>query len=192
MKTLIRITLALALIAGAVMAMSARAAGVPAMQIDFNGQHYVWRWAQDGQYEFTPAGQEDLRLWKDMLTFDVHEKVTSGVALADLANTVLGRYRAAGKVLTTDSTPRTDQRPAEHFVSAVLARPQFLEAVFARFLLADGVGMVVVYSHRVYGNAAGDAMSRWLEKNGSVTQRALMRWRVLPTPAALRALAAHP
>jgi hypothetical protein len=71
---------------------------------------------------------------------------------------------------------------------AVLGDPAFLEAAFARFLLADGNGVVVVYSHRVYGQNAGPAMSDWLQANGPTIEKALMDWARLPSVGDLRRL----
>jgi len=158
------------------------------MSVNFRGTDYVHRWSRNGQNEFTPPADGDLAKWRDMVTINVHEGVASGDQLAELANGVLANYKDHGKVLRTDSRPRTPQRPAEHFVGAVLGDPDFLEAAFARFLLVDGKGFVVVYSHRVYGREAGPAMSDWLQANGATTEKALMDWGGLPSVAALRRL----
>ena len=101
---------------------------------------------------------------------------------------MLANYQRAGKIVRTDSRPRTPTRPAEHLIVAVLGNAGFLEAVFARLLLNDGVGTVAVYAHRVYGKAVGPEMGKWLEANGPQVESALMGWGALPKPAALRAL----
>ena len=143
------------------------------------------RWSSKGQNEFTPAGDSDLARWRDMVTINVHERVGNGEELATLANNVLGNYQSHGKILRTDSKPRTSQQNAEHLIVAVLGNPAFLEAAFARFLLADGKGVVIVYSHRIYGENAGPPMSDWLKANGPTTESALMAWGGLPSVAAL-------
>ena len=158
------------------------------MSVVFRGVEYEHRWSKSGQNEFTPQGQSDLNAWQDMITFNVHAAVTSGEKLAEIANGVLGNYQRAGKILRTDSKPKTKDRPAEHLISAVLGSPTFLEAVFARFVLVDGVGTVVVYSHRVYGKSVGPAMSKWLQANGQQIENALMAWDKIPTAAALKTL----
>ena len=160
----------------------------PALTITFDGSEYLHRWSKDGQNEFTPKGDEDLSQWKRMVTLNVHETVRDGDQLAALANRVLGNYRGAGKVLRTDSLMRTPDRGAEHFVAAVLGTGNFLEAVFARFLLHDGRGLVVVYSERIYGASVGDEMSRWLGENGPGVERALRSWSRIPSRESLRAL----
>jgi len=162
--------------------------GVGTMAISFRGTDYVHRWSRNGQNEFTPAGDGDLAHWRDMVTINVHESASNGEQLAEVANSVLTKYQSHGKILRTDSKPRTQQRPAEHLIVAVLGDPAFLEAAFARFLLADGTGVVVVYSHRVYGQNAGPAMSDWLQANGPTIEEALTGWAGLPSVGDLRRL----
>ncbi|MFK0379137.1 hypothetical protein [Pandoraea sp. NPDC090278] len=159
-----------------------------AISVFFRDVEYQHRWSKGGQNEFTPQGQEDLSSWRDMMTLNVHESVTNGDQLAETANKTLTNYQRAGKILRTDSKPRTPDRPAEHLVVAVLGNPDFLEAVFARFALIEGVGTVTVYSHRVYGKSVGQSMSEWLKTNGPQVESALMSLDKLPTPASLKAL----
>lgn len=165
---------------------SSRAAG--GLTLRFDGVDYLHRWSKDGQNEFTPKSDPDLAAWNDMLTVNVFESVRTGEQLAEVANKVLGNYQARGKVLRTDSKPRTADRPAEHLIVAALGDPAFLEAAFARLLLVDGAGYVVVRSHRVYGKAAGPAMSDWLKANGPKVEKALMEWDALPPRDALKKL----
>ena len=190
MKALIAFS-ACALLHATAPAHAQKPSGSPAggpLSLDFHGTTYVHRWSRDGQNEFTPDGERDLTRWRDMVTVNVHDNVADGDRLAELANRVLANYQNNGKVLRTDSKPRTPQRPAEHLVVAVLGRPAFLEAAFARFLLVDGKGLVVVYSHRIYSEAAGPAMSEWLQANGPTMETALMSWSGLPSIAALKTL----
>ena len=155
--------------------------------LQFGGVTYVHRWSQDGQHEFTPEGQDDLEAWTDMVTLNVHGTVHDGDQLAEVANQVLANYEGAGQILRTNSLPRTDTEPAQHFIAAALGNPAFLEAAFARLMLVEGTGLVVVYSHRIYGDAVGPAMSTWLSENGQQAEAMMMAWdgasstlRVLP------------
>ncbi len=157
------------------------------LTLSFAGDSYLHRWSKAGQHEFTPKGEEDLSKWNSMITLNVHDART-GDQLAELANGVLANYQQAGKILRTDSKPRTATAEAEHLIAAVLINPAFLEAAFARILLHEGQGLVVVYSKRVYGTKAGNEMSSWLEKNGPDTERALMTWTGMPPLATLKAL----
>jgi hypothetical protein len=156
--------------------------------VRFNGVDYMHRWSKNGQNEYTPATETDLARWQNMVTLNVHEKARTGEDLAQVANTVVANYGSHGKILRTDSKPRTPDRPAEHLVVAVLGNPDFLEAAFARFVLVDGTGMVAVYSHRVYGKNAGPAMSDWLKTNGPPIETALMAWKGIPSAKALKLL----
>jgi hypothetical protein len=159
-----------------------------AVTVNFRGTDFVHRWSKDGQNEFTPRNDSDLAKWRDMITVNVHESVANGDQLAELANRILTNYQRRGKIVRTDSKPRTADRAAEHLIAAALGDPNFLEAAFARCLLVNGVGFVTVYSHRVYGQAAGPAMSEWLKANGALVEKALMEWDKLPSAASLKRL----
>jgi len=151
------------------------------LSIQYGGETYIHRWMQAGQHEFTPNGQEDLARWRDMVTINVHPGVRDGEQLASLANQVLERYTTAGKVITTSSVPRTESSPAQHLVVAVLQGPNVLEATFARFLLVNGQGIVVVYSHREYGPDGAAVLGKWLESQGSSSANTLMTWDGMPS-----------
>ena len=156
----------------------------------FGGIDYFHRWSQNDQHEFTPEGQENLDKWADMITINVYQSAHDGDALAAKANAVLENYKSHnGRVLRTDSVPRTPDRPAEHFIAVVFGRPNFIEVAFARFKLVNGVGCSIVYSHRIYGEKVGDQMSAWLNDNGPKTEKILMEWNNIPSPASLRELA---
>jgi hypothetical protein len=158
--------------------------------LSFRGTQYLHRWSKNEQHEFTPAGQEDLAKWTDMVTLHTYSKVTDGEALAGVANTVLGNYQAAkAMVLKTDSIARTATRPAEHFIAVVFGRQNFLEVAFTRLRLVDGVGCSAVYSHRIHGEKVGPKMQEWLQKNAPDVEKALMEWNGMPSPATLSAQA---
>lgn len=158
------------------------------MTLPFRGASFVHRWSREDQHEFTPRDDTDLKSWRDMITLNAHAQTASGEQLADVANTVLSNYRQHGKILQTRSTPRDAQRPAEHLIVAVLGTPQLLEASFARCLLHEGIGFIVVVAHRVYGKGAGPEMSQWLSAHGAQTEQALMGWGRLPSTSTLKRL----
>jgi hypothetical protein len=159
-----------------------------AAALSFGGKLYHHRWSKGGQHEFTPDGNEDLSRWRDMVTVNTHDAVRNGEQLAALANSIRGDYQAHGKILRTDSKPRTPQRPAEHLIVAVFGRPEFIEAVFARIVLVDGTGVAAVYSHRIHGKEAAGLMGEWLAAHGPSIERTLMAWDGIPAPATLRSL----
>jgi len=153
----------------------------------FRDVDYFHRWSKDDQHEFTPEKQEDLTKWSDMITVNGYPDVHDGEALAAKANAVLENYKGhQAMVLKTSSVPRTGDRPAEHLIAVVFARPTFIEVAFARFKLGDGAGSSFVYSHRIYGEKIGNEMSAWLSTNGAGIEKALMEWSTLPSPASLR------
>jgi hypothetical protein len=117
----------------------------------------------------------------------LHQAIVSGDQLADLANRVLGNYQSVGKILRTDSKPRTPQREAEHLAVALLRKPAFVEAAFARFVLVDGLGYVIVFSHRIYGKDAAK-ISEWIQANRPSVETTLMGWEGVPALAALKRL----
>ena len=143
----------------------------------FGGVEYFHRWSQGTQHEFTPAKQEDLEHWTDMITVNVYPGVDDGVKMAGAANAVLENYkRARARTLKTSSVPATDNEPAEHFMAVLFSRPDFQEAAFARFKLIDGEGHSFVYSHRMYGDKSADEMNEWLKANGEKVENALLDW----------------
>jgi hypothetical protein len=182
--------------AGFCIAHSARAASnfptdsaqADAATLTFGGTVYLHRWSKNGQNEFTPSNDKDLDRWRDMVTINVNEAVRNGDQLAALANSILVNYEKHGKIVRTDSKPRTPQRPAEHLIVAILGNATLLEAVFARIVLIDGVGMVAVYSHRVYGREAAGPIGEWMQTNGPAIEKNLMTWDKIPAPAALKRL----
>lgn len=148
---------------------------------------YFHRFTKGDQHEYTPAGQENLNAWRDMITIHVYRNAKDGEALAATANEVLGNYKAANAVIVkTHSVPRTNDRPAEHLIVAIFGRPGFIEVAFSRFRMHEGVGSAVIYSHRIYGKNVGNEMSVWLEKNGPTTEGNLMKWDAMPKLPAAR------
>jgi hypothetical protein len=153
----------------------------------FRDVDYFHRWSKNDQHEFTPEKQEDLNKWSDMITINMYPDVGDGERLAATANAVLENYKShQAKVLKTRSVPRTADRPAEHLIAVVFARPSFIEVAFARLKLVDGNGCSIVYSHRIYGEKIGDQMSAWLSANGQEIEKTLMEWSSMPSPTLLR------
>lgn len=143
--------------------------------LTFGQQTYIHRYSKGNLHEFTPKAQSNLKKWTDMVSINDYPDAKDGGGLAGKANAVLENYKAAKAVVVrTDSKPRTDKKPAEHLIVVLFPQPDFIEAAFARFVMNNGVGASVVYSHRIYGKKAGDAMSKWLLANGEKTEKELM------------------
>ena len=160
--------------------------------LSFGGNTYVHRWSKSNQNEFTPPGDKDLDRWRDMVTINLHESVRNGEQLASMANSIVANYQKHGKIVRTDSKPRTTHRPAEHLIVALLGNAALLEAAFARVLLIDDVGVVVVYSHRIYGKDVAQPMGDWLQANGPTIEKTLMSWDGIPAPSILKRLPQSP
>lgn len=169
-----------ALLGTMLLPMTLGAPGQGSKSLTFNGAQYIHRYSKGITHEFTPKSQSDLNKWTDMVTLNVYENVQDGDSLATAANTVLDNYQAAGaKVVRTNSIPRTATKPAEHLIVVLFPQPKFVEAAFARFAMDKSHGVSVVYSHRIYGTKAGDAMGKWIKANGQKIENALMK---LPIP----------
>jgi hypothetical protein len=148
----------------------------------FAGQEYVYRWANDVLFEFTPHGQSDLSHWTDLASVVVYRNAKDANGLLTVAKAVLGTNKQNnGSVLATRSTPSTSTKPAEYYICVVLSDPNVMEAVFQRFVLIQGVGYAVVYSHRIYGQKVGDQMSAWLKQNSPSVEKSLMSFDPIPT-----------
>lgn len=149
----------------------------------FRGVGYVHRYSKDDLHEYTPKGKPSLEKWTDMVTVNVYRNVKDGEGLAATANGVLETYKAnQAMVVRTDSVPRTEKREAEHLIVVLFPRKEFIEAAFARFRMEGGRGVSIVYSHRVNGTKAGNAMSEWLSKNGPGIEKELMAMKSAPIP----------
>lgn len=185
----LRILVALAFAWSAGQAEESRAAGpAPKQAFVFGNVPYFHRWSQNDQHEFTPANQEDLKRWSDMITVNGYPNVSDGEALAATANAVLENYKKhQARVLTTRSAPRTAEQPAEHLIVVIFPQQHdFIEVAFARFKLLDGKGCSLVYSHRIYGMEKGEpAMNTWLSVHGDHIETRLMEWSSMPSPASL-------
>lgn len=155
----------------------------------FGGVGYFHRWSQNDQHEFAPEGQEDLEKWSDMIAINTYPSAHDGDALAvPFAIFQQGVRTYNGRVVRTNSVPRTPDRPAEHFIAVVFERPNFIEVAFAHFKMVADVGCLIAYSHRIYGEKVGDQMNAWLKDNGPKMERTLMEWNDIPSPASLREL----
>lgn len=148
---------------------------INSLQLD--GTEFIHRWSQGNQHEFTPQGQEDLKVWKDMVTINIFPDVLDGEQLAQIANNVLGRYETIGAIVRTNSIPRTANSEAEHLIVAILKGNGVMEAVFAKIKMIQGKGTATVWSRREYGEAdAAEAIGSWLNENGMAREKIFMEW----------------
>jgi hypothetical protein len=171
------VVLLIASVAAAALTVSPAADNSKAPAFQFRQVNYFHRWSKNDQHEYTPDKQEDLDHWSDMITINDYPAVHDSGALAATANAVLGNYKGSdGKILKTNSVPRTADQPAEHFIAVMFTRPAFIEIAFARFKLRDNKGQSSVYSHRFYGDKKSDEANVWLKADGGAVEKALLEW----------------
>ena len=183
MNTALRVSLAVLLL---ILPLAPSAAPAPRggdaiAPVTFHGTTFHYRWSELGQFEFTPAGQEDLDAWTEMVTIWVYPTITDADALAAQANAVLGKYEpSGGQVIRTNSLPRTDAKPAEHFIAGVLTARQrdrrIHEFVATRFLMIGGHGAAIIYSRRAYGDDGMQSLGQWISANGQGLENAAMTY----------------
>ena len=164
----------------------AAAKAVPA-RLSFGGVEYVHRSSFKNRSDFMPAAQPG-DAWRDRVTIIVGENVTSSEQLAGIASNLVATVGDLGEVVSAESeqNPRTGE--TEHFFAARMEGKDFTQAAFARVALVEGKGMLVVYSHRSYGEHSMETSTGWMDRNGEATERDLMSWTGMPKLAQLRAL----
>jgi len=157
-------------------------------KLSFGGVEYLHRSTANGRSDFTPASQP-LDNWRDRVTIVVRENVTSAAQLSGIADNLFTTVSDLGEVVSAKSEPNPRTQETEHFFAARMDGNGFTQAAFARVALVEGKGMVVVYSHRSYGEHSGESSTGWMDRNGDATERELMSWTGMPKLAQLRALA---
>lgn len=134
-------------------------------------------------HEYTPAGQEDLKAWTDMLTILFYQDIKGPEGLAGSANVVLNLYKQNGaQIIGTTSMPKTDDAPAEHLIIAAFSMDEHAEAVFAKFKLVGDTSAAAILSHRISGNKEETIkeMQVWLDTNIPLYTKALLEAYTVP------------
>ena len=166
----------------------ARPAANPATaKLTFGGVEYVSHSSFNGRSDFTPASQPG-EAWRDRVTIIVRENITSSEQLSGIAGNLVATVGDLGEIVSADSSPNPQTGETEHFFAAKLEGKDFTQAAFARVALVEGKGMLVVYSHRSYGEHSTETSTGWMDRNGEATERELMSWTGMPKLATLRAL----
>jgi hypothetical protein len=156
--------------------------------LNFGGVEYVHRTTLNGRSDFTPASQPGMASWRDRVTIVVRENVTSPDQLSGIASNLVGTVSDLGEVVSAKSMPNARTQETEHFFAARLQGKGFTQASFARLALVEGKAMVIVYSHRSYGEHSTETSTGWMDRNGDAIERELMAWTGMPKLAQLRAL----
>ncbi len=153
---------------------SAAAARAPqsamAPKVAFRGTEYLLRSPGGNGSEFTPAGQEDLHTFSDMLTFNFYPAAHDEEAMA----TITSRTRAIAEGAKATILPATVS--GQHYFAAVLPTPHGADFVAVRVVLVDKQAVGVFYTHRLYGETAAGAASEWAKKNAADVEKQLLQF----------------
>ena len=72
-------------------------------KIVFNNTDYFLRGSKQDQFEFTPAGQEDLATWNDLVTLNFYNNIHDSKRLNVAANVTLDNYIYAWIIFPSDN-----------------------------------------------------------------------------------------
>jgi hypothetical protein len=146
-------------------------------KVTFRGTEYLLRSSQGNVSDFTPAGQEDLSAFTDMLELNSYPSAHDQEALATITSRVQAIAQGAkATILRTISVPASGQQPGEHFFAAVLPTPHGVDFDAARFVLVDKQAVGVFYTHRSYGESAAGTTSAWVTKNAADVEQQLLQF----------------
>jgi hypothetical protein len=145
--------------------------------VKFRGIEYFPRSSDANQYQFTPAGQENLNTFRDMLTVVLDPRAQDAAGLTQYANQLVATYKQnKGVIVRTVAVPATAQKPGEYFVAAMLPGPNVMEFAAARLILVGKEGAAVVYSHRYYGDTDADSLGHWVQSYGPDVETELLKF----------------
>ena len=161
-------------------------AGKPPASVSDNGNvvvylgtKYFLRSTKDGQYVFTPDGQEDLQRWTDMITLSYFPQITEGKSLAAKALEWWSHCRSMrARILDINYVPRIDlmatRDNALYITLTLLAKPDndYDEFAFTALRIVEGVGAASTYAHREYrtGLVSPEKDFAWAQKNRPVDE----------------------
>jgi hypothetical protein len=183
------VALSVTAVAGAAAKEPAKAAAKPAAAstITFAGVQYVHRSTMNGRSDFVPASQPG-EAWRDRMTIIVRDKVTTREQVSDVAGNLFATVSDLGEVVQAESMPNPRTHETEHFFAAKMDGKGWTQAGFVRLGLFEGKGVLVMYTHRSYGEHSAETSTGWLDRNGEGIQQKLMSWTGLPALAQLKAL----
>lgn len=152
--------------------------------LDFDGKRYLHRYSKDGQHEFTPAGQEDLQRWQEMMTlvvkadFDAERRRQWAEAMAAV-------YKEKGLLIQADQPPGGEYR-----MLGVLSAPGVVEVNFVRVMPYGSGAMAVMVQRRFYGEESRQ-MADWVRDNTPRLSGLLVEWQP-PSESVVGALPQSP
>jgi hypothetical protein len=150
---------------------------LPTAKVTFRGTEYLLRSSHGNSYDFTPAGQEDLSTFTDMLELNLYPAAHDQEALATITSRTQAIAQGAkATILRTISVSASGQQPGEHFLALVLPTPHGADFDAARFVLVDKQAAGVFYTHRSYGESAAGKTNEWITKNAADVEKQLLQF----------------
>jgi hypothetical protein len=143
----------------------------PTAKVTFRGTEYLLRPRDGKQYDFTPAGQEDLSTFSDMLSLNLYSAAHDQEALDTITSRVRGIAQGAKATILPSG-----QQPGDHFFAAVLPTPHGVDFDAIHFILVDKQAYGVFYTHRSYGESAAGKTNEWVTKNAADVEQQLLRF----------------
>jgi len=150
--------------------------------LELDGTRYLHRLSDANQHEYTPADQEDLSSWRDMMTVIFLPEASNAEQLVDIVNRILSSYKSNGAIVKIDSIPRTENSDAEHLIVAILRGQDVVESIHTRVKLVQGTGTAMIWSRRARGEKAAEVIGSWLQNNGVAREKVFMAWEGYPSP----------
>lgn len=165
-------------IAFVLISISTAYAGKPSA-ISFNGDEYTYRATESSAHQYTPADQVDLSSHKDMISFTFEEEVKAKSDLKPFAENFLAAYNGKGKIIKAIAGP--DPRdPSLFLLATITTNDKSSEANMFLISVENQTGVVMNYSHRIYGKDQSKAVMDWFNTNGHKMESTLMSFKQFP------------
>lgn len=152
--------------------------------LNFDGKRYLHRYSKNGQHEFTPAGQEDLQRWQEMLTL-VMRPGADAENTRQWAEAMAAGYKEKGLLVQADQPPGGEYR-----MLGVLGAPGMTEVNFVRVMPHGSGAMTVLVQRRFYGEESRQ-MADWVRDNSPRLSGLLVDWQP-PAESQIKALPESP
>lgn len=154
-------TIAFALLALA----CASAAAQPAI-LQIGGTPYHHRYSEGALHEYTPAGQDDLDRYSDLVTLLPSPEGMTSTDLERFTAGMVDVHRSrGGDVLSRACEAAAATHAAQCTVMVMFVHSTYVEAAVARHMaMRDGIG-AVSFSHREYGPDARRRVVAWIDSD---------------------------
>lgn len=171
-------------IALVLVSISAAYAGKPPA-ISFNGDEYAYRATESAAHQYTPTDQADLSSHKDMISFTYAEEVKTKADLKPFAEKFLAAYNGKGKIIKAIAGP-DPRNPSLFLLATMTTSDKSSEANMFLISVENQTGVVMKYSHRIYGKDQSKAVIDWFNANGHKMESTLMSFKAFPQATAFK------